>query len=142
MNLISESKKLGLGLLYVFGLIFFINHFKFTTVQIIALLSLINFFFLLYLATKNKFKTINELVLTWFKNCLQISFFVLFLKWINQFGLVGYILSITFTCGWILWRKRKRFVEIKQHIESMLWGKPLKEFIKNKEKPPKIKLTK
>lgn len=53
----------------------------------------------------------------------------------------GFFISTAFICAYILYNRRKRFIEVKQHIEGMLWGKPLKEFIKNKEKPPKIKLA-
>lgn len=57
-------------------------------------------------------------------------------------GTLGFFIGCFIIAALIIARKWKRFIEVKHQIESMLWGKPLKEYIENKERPPKIKIVK
>ena len=40
----------------------------------------------------------------------------------------------------MLYKRKDRFIKVKHHIETMLWGKPLKDYIEKKQRPPKSKL--
>ena len=65
---------------------------------------------------------------------------LLFLRFLSRYGIGGYILGIVLICVILLWTRRKQYIAAKHHIETLLWGKPLNEYIKEKERPPKLKL--
>lgn len=53
---------------------------------------------------------------------------ILFLE--PLWGMWSYFIVIFLICGIIIWRKRQKWLQVKHHIESMIWGKPIKELVK------------
>lgn len=76
-----------------------------------------------------------------FKRGLYIAGIIILLRWLHGFGAIGYVLAIVIISALILGRRWKKFIETKQHIETMIWGKPLKEFKSGKD-IPKVKFSK
>tara|TARA_Y100001973_G_C5139210_1_gene302012 strand:+ start:154 stop:579 length:426 start_codon:yes stop_codon:yes gene_type:complete len=78
---------------------------------------------------------------TFLKNGLLLAGLLGLFMLLAPFGLTGWIIGTLGICGFILYSRREKFMQIKHHGETMIWGKPLKEFIKEGKKPPKIKIT-
>ena len=73
-----------------------------------------------------------------FKNGILIGGLLIFFKFLSRFGGSGYVFGILAIVALILISRRKKFLDIKHQGETMIWGKPLKDF---KGKPPKIKIV-
>jgi hypothetical protein len=80
-------------------------------------------------------------VLSFVKNAIGLFVFLLLMRWLNSsLGFTGYVLGFLLLIGVLLYSRRKQYLKVKYHIESLLFGKPIKEFVKNKEPLPKLKL--
>tara|TARA_R100001530_G_scaffold127264_1_gene96431 strand:- start:340 stop:744 length:405 start_codon:yes stop_codon:yes gene_type:complete len=133
MDIKKEAKDLGWGLLLVIALYYAIIYFKLTLIQTIILLVAVQVAMLVY---QKKF--------TWFKllkNTIYISLLIWFIRKLNNYGIWGYVITITVIVVYILFRNWNKYIEVKQHIESMIWGKPLNEYVKEGKRPPKIKIN-
>lgn len=137
INILNELKKIGAGLLFACFLIFIMAFFHFNLWERIGFLIFVNFCFMVVLKFwKNKpFK-----ILVLIKNALIIGGVFILLNWVGYFGKIGYSISILIIVALIIGRKWGRFLEVKYYIETMLFGKPIKEYIKEGEKPPKISI--
>lgn len=80
--------------------------------------------------------SLRKLITNW----LVVIAVILFFQLLSRFGWKGYVASIGASTALILYWKWKPYLQAKQHIETLIWGKPLKEYIKNKEIPPKLKI--
>lgn len=80
-------------------------------------------------------------VAVWLKRGVMLAVILLVFRFLAGFGSWGYFAIIILILAFIFYGRRKHFIKVKHHIETMLWGKPLKEFIKNKQRPPKIKIS-
>lgn len=130
----KEAKKLVFGVLFITGLYFLFYYFDFSLLQIYLTMLVVSTGLLWYkqqLTIKN-----------WGTNAVYLGGFLVVIGFLRGLGTIGYVLTIIIICGAILWRKRKDYVQIKHHIETMIWGKTLKEFIELGEKPPKVKINK
>lgn len=137
INLKKELGKIGLGLLYVIGLFYLIRFLRLGTFGVIMLLSLSSILFnILGYYTKKKPISIKQIII----NIISISSIVLFIKWLGSWGIFGYFSTCFILAMIILFRKRKRYIQVKHQIESMLWGKPLYQFKEAGEKPPRIRI--
>lgn len=137
ISLLEELKKIGLGILFVCFIIFVIAYFKFNTIEKIGFLIFVNLCFMLYFKFfKNKPFSFLELI----KNAFIISGVVILLKWVGYFGKIGYSLSILIIVALIIIRKWEKYLEVKWYIEAMLFGKPIKDYVKDGKKPPKLKI--
>lgn len=135
VNLTKELKGIGINFLVISILYVIIAYFNLVAWQIILLLTI---FYTSYRIYTKAFTWIGLL-----KSVLYLSILIYSLKYLEVFfGGWGYVIGIIIICGIILYSRRKKWLSAKYHIERMIWGKPLKEFIANKEKPPKIKLGK
>jgi hypothetical protein len=53
-------------------------------------------------------------------------------------GVWGFFLTCFALAAFTIWRRWKKFIQVKWTIESMLFGKPLKDYRISGEKPPKL----
>lgn len=133
INMKKELKRVGLGILQLSVLIFIIYYFNLSVLAIICLLTI---FSAVMMARSRSF--------TWLKfgkAALTITVLVSLFKWLGMFGFWGFIGIVGLATIYILSTRRKEFLRTKHTIETMLWGKPLKEYIENKEKLPKIEIS-
>jgi hypothetical protein len=130
----KELKQIGGGLLYVALFMAYVIITKPTTWVLILSMMFSATIFALF---KKEF-SIKSLLKTY----ISIIVIIWGIKWLNYIGVAGWIITAIVIPTIIIINKRKAFFEAKHKIESMVWGKPLKEFIKENKKPPKIVLTK
>lgn len=137
INIIDEVKRLGYGLLYITLLIFIIHYFHLGKWGVIGVLCMSNLFLMGYTSYKQSTPfSFKDLI----KNIIQIIVIVHIIRFAGSFGAIGYIGVIIIIVAYILIKKWKQYIEVKQHIETMIWGKPLKEFVKEGKKPPKLEI--
>ena len=147
MDIKKEFYKTLAGVGFVLGLFYTIVYFKLGTWQIWTLLMAVQVVISIY--KKNvvllkylflfcfKYPSLMDIV----KSGLYIAGIIILIRWIHGFGVIGYIIGVALISGLILFRRWDRYIETKQHIEKMIWGKPLKEFKKGKD-IPKVKFSK
>lgn len=128
MDIIKEFKSVIFGLGYVLLLVAIINLFNLTFWYIYGLVLLGSNIISIW------FK--NWTIKSFIKGAIQIYLFMITMRWLNQFGVWGYIISIILITVYILWSRWDKYIAAMQHIETQLWGKPLKEFRKEGKKPP------
>lgn len=136
LDIKKEGLKVLGGIIFIIILIFIIRYFKLGLIGRIIFLCSINLVFMLI----QWFRGFGFSVIKYLKNVLFIVCFIIVLFYVNKLGSTGYILSIIIIVASILFKKRKKYFQIKHHIESMIWGEPLKNFTERKEKPPKLKI--
>lgn len=133
LDLKREAIKLGLGIVYIISLIIVIRHLHLQWWQVA----------LLILGTSTLLRFIIERHLpplkSFIKSGIVIFLVVAFNHLVSPHGLTGFLIVCFVTAGYILYSRRKQFIKVKHHIESMLWGRPLNEF--EKGKVPKIKIV-
>lgn len=122
---------LGLGLVILLWLVIVFGHLK--LYQIILLSCAVSLGLHLW---QEKFSP-RKIITNW----LVILAVILFFNFLTQFGWKGYVTSIGASLALILYWKWKPYLEAKHHIETLIWGKPLKEFIAAKERPPKLRIV-
>lgn len=137
IDLKKESRNLLFGILLVVALIFIIRFFHLIHWQIVILLCCSTTIFTLVEYFKTKLFSVWKLI----KNFCWIAGFVYFFYFLHYFGYGGYFIGIGVVVFLMLFRRRKRFIEVKHMIEERIWGKPLKEFVKEGKKPPKIEIA-
>jgi len=135
LDMKSEFKKTMLGLAYIIVLITIIRFLKLTFWQIYFTLLGISIIRELY-----KNKKINIKVTA--KTAAYLLTIMGILKALQPLGIPGYFLGIIIICIAILYKNRNKWLQVVEHIETMIWGKPLTQFKKKGAKPPKIKLKK
>ncbi len=133
MDIKKEFYKTLAGVGFVLGLFYTIVYFKLGTWQIWALLMAVQVVISIYKKNLTLFKLV--------KSGLYIAGIIILIRWIHGFGVIGYVIGVALISGLILFRRWDRYIETKQHIEKMIWGKPLKEFKKGKD-IPKVKFSK
>ena len=138
LNLIDELKKIGYGFLFVAATIFIYIYFGFDVYDRIGYLIIWAALFNTYTYIKSR-SIFN--IWKFFINVGHIIIFISLLTMTARLGVFGYLGSILLVCFLILYKKWSKYIEVKQHIESMIWGKPLKDFIKEGKKPPKIEIN-
>jgi len=135
IDLKKELKHIGFGLLFLCLLYTIIVYFKLGFVGILLLLTGVNLLFSIYSKiTKNidlDFKKLG-------KNFIYLFILLGLLRILNNyFGLFGYILGLALLSASLLYKRRKQYFKAKHYIETILFGKPLKDYIKEGKKPPK-----
>lgn len=133
LSLKTQAKNLLFGLLFVVGLIFIIRYFHIGLIGTILLLCGVQVLMTLYKWFKSGDFHTKELL----KGLLFVVILVPVVRFIGKFGTWGFIITVLGVSGIILWRKWPQYIQVKHHIESMIWGKPLKDF----ETVPKLKLV-
>ena len=126
----KEAVKVVAGLIYVILFFLAIRYFGLKILQIYIILCAINLIQTIY--KKSSFSS-------WVKNSIYLGVFFIVLYYLGAYGIVGYIFSCIFISAWILYKRRKKYFEVKHHIESMIWGKPLYKFKEEGNKIPKLK---
>jgi len=75
------------------------------------------------------------------KGSIGLLVFLLLMRLLGKYGgSYGYVLGFILLIGFLLYSRRAQYFKVKYHIETLLFGKPLKDYIKNKEPLPKLKL--
>jgi hypothetical protein len=133
LNVKKEAGRMFAGLGFVVFLYFVIGYFRMAAWQIVLLFIGLNLGFSLFLYWKKKqpFKLKSFL-----KNVIVIIAFVYGFRLIYKFtGSWAFFITVVVIVVYILGSRWKQYIEVKQHIETLIWGKPLNEFIKAGEKP-------
>ena len=142
MNVKKEALKLLIGIAYIIGFIALIRYF---TLGFWGIYGLILGFSAIQTGIRWRFKKEAPTIKSFIKSAIMILLFMVFIRWIANIGGIGsfwgFIISVLVISALILIIRRKKFVETKHHIEAMVWGKPLKEYITEGQKPPKIKIV-
>lgn len=133
VDLKYELKRIGKGLLLFTAIYSFIIYFNLTWYWIIITLITVNAGMMFYQG--------NFSISRLFRNILAITGIVLLFRFLGGYGTIGVIAIVILACLYILLRKRKEYMSAKYQVEEMIWGKPLKDFITEGKKPPKIKIT-
>ena len=134
IDLKKESFKILLGISYVIGIIFFIRFFNLGRWGIILTLCITNLIWqIIGYIRHRKFSFKGFLI-----GCIYITIFINFLDYLGKYGVFGYFASIIIICFAILWRRRRKFFQVKHHIETLLFKKPLYEYRAEGKKPPTI----
>jgi hypothetical protein len=133
VNLIKELKRIGLGLLFVIVFYSIIVYFQLAWYWVWGIICL---FILGQMIWKKQFN-----LWKYIKNISAVLGLILLIRILSGFGTWGYILGIVAIIIYILLNKRKEYINVKHTTEQMIWGKPIKEFMDNKERLPKIKIT-
>ena len=140
INLKKESIKLVLGLAYIFALIYFIRWMNVGKWGVVLILCITTLFMPLvtYIREKiakkpNSFR-FKPILIAW----VYIVIIIHIMYYLGKYGAWGYIGSVLIICAMILWKKKEKYLEVKHHIEQMLFGEPLYKFRERGEKPPKI----
>ena len=141
----KEFKSLMLGIAFIALLIFIIRFFELSTWSIIFLLTGVQAAFLLFqtkyeeIQDKGYIRVIGEKSRTLIWRFIQIIAIVTLLKWLGGYGVGGFVIAVLLISLSILFRNWKKYIQVKQHIEQMIWGQPLKEFRDKGVRPPKLK---
>lgn len=133
LNLKHELKKLGIGFGYLILVISIAKIFNLAWWGLWLMIMAGNTALMIYKK--------QLCVKTWIKRGVILAVLILVFKFLAGFGGVGYVIIIILILVFIFYSRRKQFIKVKHHVETMLWGKPLKEFIKKKQRPPKIKIS-
>ncbi len=132
LSLKKELKKLGYGFGYLILVICLAKIFALKWWGVWLLLMLGNTALMIYQK--------NLCVKIWLKRGVMLAVLLLLFRFLAGYGTWGYFAMIALILAFIFYGRRKHFIKVKHHIETMIWGKPLKEFIKKKQRPPKIKI--
>lgn len=141
LDIKKELPKIGLGIVYVLCFYWLISAIKPNSWELIFILICTSTLFNI-LFSWDYSGLVRKNLLQLPKTYITIIIIVFLMKFLSNYGMWGYVLSIAITCSYILYSRRKYYFEAKHHIESMIWGKPLNEFVKEGKKPPKLILTK
>ena len=137
VNLKKEGLKVLGGIGYVIALIWFIRYFRLSFWYIVLVLIATSFIMMLIpvLFKKHEFS-----LKTFFFSCLYIIIILNIIRYLDRFigGVWAYIIGCAIICLLILWRRRKKYFEVKHRIETMIWGKPLYKYRISGKKPPKL----
>jgi len=88
----------------------------------------------------NLYKWFKQGTFNWrnlLKSIALIIVLVPLIRFMYRFGVWGFVASIALISGIILWRKWPQYMEVKHHIETLIWGAPLKDL----EHVPKVKIV-
>ena len=135
INIVDEFKNLLKGIGFVAVLLFVIFYLKLNAIQTFCLLISIQ----VVMRIINLFKGRDFDFKGLLKSIIYIAIIMTILRTLEKYGVIGFILAITIIVGSILYRRWDKYVEVKQYIESMIWGEPLYKFRERGEKPPKLK---
>lgn len=69
------------------------------------------------------------------RGAIQIAGLLMVLWYFSRFGTWGFIATVIIVCLYILLSRRKDYLSVKYQIETMLWGKPLKDFKRGRDIP-------
>ena len=137
LNVKKEGFKLLYGLIYLFCLIWAIRAFNIGFWGIYAILNVMAIIKDLF---KHFFKDVTFSIKTTIKSAVIILLIMYIFKFLNRFGIWGFIIGVLGISALLLFRKWDHYIKVKQHIETMMWGKPLNEFKSGKD-IPKLKFV-
>lgn len=140
--MIKEAlKSIGQGLILLSFIILYVVVYqpdKWTFIMFLAFVQLISSVYFTLLQKK----TVWNFIIRYSKGVLLTAILINVIYWLYNFGVWGYSISILLVVGYIIVMRWSAFLDVKWQIESMLFGKPLKDYIKDGEKPPSLGLKK
>jgi hypothetical protein len=145
MDVKKELLKLVAGIGYVVVIITIIRLFRFGFWEVYAFFMILGLLRSLGMMIWKKQKpTFKNFILAQWKPALWllgILVFFRFLFLILPSTFWGFVLGCSIIAGVIIWRRRKKWLEVKWRAETMLFGKPLYKYRKAGQRPPKIKIV-
>lgn len=132
-DLKTEMKKVGAGLLFVITIYSISAYFRLEWYWVWCILMGSISAMMIY---KKSFK-----ILALVKAGITIAVIMLVFRFLGGYGTFGFIAIIILAVIYILLKKRKEYISVKHTIEEQIWGKPIKDYVYNGEKLPKIKIT-
>jgi len=132
-DLKTEAKRVGVGLLFIafiYGISFY---FRLQWYWVWCILMVFITATMLWMKSFKPFSLV--------KAGITIAVIMNVFRYLGGFGILGFIAIIILACIYILLKKRKDYIEVKHTIETQIWGKPIKDYVNEKEKLPKIKIT-
>jgi len=138
LDIKKETHSVLFGIGFVIILLLIIKFAQFNVPQIIFFLIWVQILLQVYFIGFKKtewqpWKQVQSAATT----CLLIPFIV----YLARFGIWGFIITIVVICGYILIKNRQRYILAKHHIETLIWGKPLKDYVAESKAPPKLKVS-
>lgn len=74
------------------------------------------------------------------KSCTWLFAVFAVFKALSYLGPLGWVLGIMGSVALILGTRWKHFLEGKRQVEASIWGAPLKEYIAQGKRPPRLKI--
>lgn len=131
-----------LGLLFAITIIVIIRILELDTIGVIYFLVFVSLIYYIYIGIKQKRKpTVKGLALHLIKSAVTITIIIYLFKWFGGFGFIGVFIGIVLLSLYKVWKRRKLFIESKHHLETAIFGKPLKKFKSGELKGHKIKVS-
>ena len=123
LDLKKEARNLFLGILFIIGLLWVINRFNIHIKWV--------FLFALLFSLGTMIYSKNFTFKGYLIKVLCISF-VFGIVWFLEplLGVWGYIATGVLIGVFIIIMRRKKWLQVKHHIETMIWGKPIKDLKK------------
>ena len=145
-NVKRMIKPAVLGVLYIIVLLNIIRLLKLNTYNLVLFLTLNSALFFIITKRKDiKNKSIGwkEYITHIIKSFFTIALFVIIIKYLGGYGVIGFVLIIVFVVVYKLLKQKTQYLEAIKTIETMIWNKPLdKNLWKNKEfKNTKVKFV-
>ena len=130
MDTKKEALKAFFGLLYVVAILLTIRYFKLSFWGVYLFLYSTSVIRLLYFWWRYKTKpTIKSM----FKSAISLYLILIFFRILFRYlsGFWGFVIGCTVIAIVILIRRRKKYIEVKHRIETMIWGAKLKDLPKS-----------
>ena len=138
MNLRKEFFKILLGISYIFGIYFLLHWLKWGFWGSYLIIYVAYSGLILFGAWRQKRWPPKK---SWIIRAVWLLCILLLFKYSYLwFGKKGVFIALILVAFFIIWQRRKKWLEVKWHIETMLFKKPLKDYIETGERPPKIKI--
>ena len=133
-SLISEIKRVTLGILLIVGVVLTIHFLGLVWWQIVLFLVGLQLAMMLY---KKSF-SLKGLIFS----AVYITTIIFSLSFLyNSFGYWGYLIGTIGLALLILFKRRKEYMRVKHILESQIWKKPLYKYVEAGEEIPKIRIT-
>lgn len=137
LDLKKELLKILLGFCYIVALLYAINALELKKWPLIMLLCFTTVSFQIFSNRDPTNFPLKPVFITW----IYIIAIVHVILYLDEYGWVGFIVGALIIVFLILYKRRKKYIEVKHHIETMIWGKPLYKFKEEGKKPPKIEIV-
>jgi hypothetical protein len=136
INLYNEFKNILGGIVFLVILLAVTIYFKLATWQFILLLCTVQLVISIIKYIRKGLFSLYDLL----KGFVTTVLIVYGIRYVYSFGAIGFVVGILLISALILYKKWDKYIQVKRHIESMIWGKSFYDFEQAGEKPPKLKL--
>ena len=67
-------------------------------------------------------------------SCIYTGIMFIILYFLGGYGIIGYFVSCFLIAIYIIYRRWNKYIEIKHHMERMIWGDTLVNYFDKKKK--------